>query len=75
VDPNDLQEVKEYQAFYEFIETIREGTAASGVVEKIMPFGVVVDLSYPYLGLIDIGHSPFNGGERLPHDFADKKSR
>ncbi len=72
VDPDDLQKINDYKAFYEFIETLREGTVVSGLVGATVGFCVIVDLSCPYPGLIDIGHTHFNGGERLPYNFADK---
>jgi transcriptional accessory protein Tex/SPT6 len=72
IDPEDLKLVTEYEAFYQFIETLKEGTVITGKVEAVVGFGVFVDLSCPYPGLIDIGHTHFNRGDRLPIDFADK---
>lgn len=68
--PSDTSqsEIEEYKHFYSFIESIETGDLKIGKVEKVMPFGIFVDLSIPYLALIDIGHSEFNGGERLPLD-------
>ncbi len=71
-DPDDLKQVSDYQAFYRVIETLKEGTVTQGVIKWVVRFGVFVDLSCPYLGLIDIGHTYFNGGARLPYDFEDK---
>jgi len=67
-----LQQVSHYQAFYQFIETLQEGTITTGVVEAIVPFGMFIDLGYPYPGLVDIGHTDFNRGNRLPIDFMER---
>ncbi|QHT70965.1 S1 RNA-binding domain-containing protein [Rhodocytophaga rosea] len=72
VDQEDLKLVEEYQAFYQVIKTLKEGTITSGVVKAIVPFGIFVDLGYPYQGVVDIGHTDFNGGDRLPIDFIEK---
>jgi hypothetical protein len=71
-DPDDLRQTGDYQAYYRFIETLTEGTVIEGIITGVVGFGVFVDLSGPYPGLIDIGHTHFNGGKRLPYDFGDR---
>lgn len=68
--PTDLnqQRIQEYKEFYKFIEENKEGQKVKGIVKKVMPFGLFVDFQSPFLGLIDIGHSSFNGGKKLPYD-------
>lgn len=70
-NPNDLDEteIKLYEDFYHLIATIKEGTKLKGKILKVNPFGIFVDLNFPFIGLIDIGHSNFNEGEKLPKDF------
>jgi hypothetical protein len=69
--PDDLNEteIKLYEDFYDLIATIKEGTKLKGKILKVNPFGIFVDLNFPFIGLIDIGHSNYNGGEKLPSDF------
>ncbi|MGE0757217.1 MAG: hypothetical protein AB7O38_09360 [Pirellulaceae bacterium] len=68
--PSDLKSstIKEWRDFYDYVHTLSIGREISGVVQKAMPFGWFVDIGSPYIGLIDIGHSSFNGGRPLPVD-------
>ena len=68
--PSDLRksEIEKFKDFYSFIEKLEVGTIKTGKVEKIRPYGIFVDLTWPYPALIDIGHSDFNRGEKLPYD-------
>jgi hypothetical protein len=44
------------------------GREVIGTVKVICPFGIFVDLGSEFLGLIDVGHSHFGSGVRLPKD-------
>ncbi len=68
--PSELKSstIKEWQDFYAYVHTLSIGREMTGVVQKSMPFGLFVDIGSPYTGLIDIGHSSFNGGHPLPFD-------
>ena len=68
--PSDLKSstIEEWRGFYAYVHTLSIGREISGVVQKAMPFGLFVDICSPYIGLIDIGHSSFNGGHPLPID-------
>lgn len=68
--PSDLDEkqIQGYREFYKYVESIPEGTQKTGTVKLVKPFGIFVDLSLPFIGLIDIGHISFNGGKKLPYD-------
>ncbi len=44
------------------------GREVIGTVKAICPFGIFVDLDTEFLGLIDVGHSHFGPGVRLPKD-------
>lgn len=63
--------IQEWQAFYDFIETLEMGSEITGIVSSTKPFGIFVNIcSSPYIGLIDVGHDRFNGGDRLPDDIS-----
>jgi ribosomal protein S1 len=64
------QSVEEWQAYYEFIDTLELGTKVRGVVTSSKAFGIFVDIGAPYIGLIDVGHDRFNEGDRLPDDMS-----
>lgn len=66
--PRDLQSatIREWQAFYDYVDTLTIGNQVMGVVAKAMPFGLFVNIGSSYLGLIDIGHKQFNLGRALP---------
>jgi ribosomal protein S1 len=68
--PKDLEQstIQEYKKFYDYIENNKEGQIVVGIVKKVMPFGLFVDLGSEFTGLIDIGHSDFNNGKKLPYD-------
>lgn len=68
--PSDLAEeqVQAWDAFYQFLDTIKLGAVVHGTVVKAMPFGLLVDIDEPYEGLIDIGFAPNDRGSRLPRD-------
>jgi hypothetical protein len=65
--PKDLHPttIKEYQQYYPFIEENQEGKIVEGIVTKSTPFGLFVDIGSQFMGLIDVGHSNFNRGEKL----------
>jgi molybdopterin-binding protein len=69
IHQSDFQKIKEYQDFYEFIENINEREILKGKVVKVTPCGLFINLGWPYLGLIDIGHISFNKGKQLPLNF------
>jgi hypothetical protein len=71
--PSDVNEneIKLYKEFYEFVGKNEEGTHIKGIVKKVEPFGLFVDIGVPFIGLIDIGHTSFNQGKRLPYDQMD----
>jgi hypothetical protein len=61
--------IKKYQDFYHAIESLEEGMIVEGKVAALPRFGIFVDLDIPStIGLIDIGHTSFNGGIQLPQD-------
>ncbi len=68
--PSDLKSstIEEWRVFYAYVHTLSIGREISGVVQTATPFGLFVDIGSPYIGLIDIGHSSFNGGHPLPFD-------
>lgn len=68
--PSDLQEstIRKWQQYYEYIDSLTVGSIIMGVVKGVKPFGLFVDIGGPYTALIDIGHTSFNGGTRLPRD-------
>ncbi|WP_125916713.1 hypothetical protein [Hymenobacter coccineus] len=68
-DTNAAQ-VEKFRDFYKFIDGLEVGAVVKGKVEKVVPFGVFINFSTPYIGLIDIGHIEFNGGKQLPGDFS-----
>jgi S1 RNA binding domain len=71
--PSGLEEteIQLYKDFYEVVETIKEGTVIEGKISKVVPFGLFVELeNCPFIGLIDIGHSDFNRGKKLPINFS-----
>lgn len=70
--PSDLdeKEIQNYTHFYDFIEKNIEGKNIDGIVKKVMPFGIFVDIGSEFIGLIDIGHSSFNLGKKLPDDLS-----
>jgi ribosomal protein S1 len=70
--PHDLKSetIAEWADYYAHIATLSVGGQVTGLVQRAMPFGLFVDIGLPYVGLIDIGHTAFNSGRRLPHDNA-----
>ncbi len=70
INSSDLQKVEEYQRFYEFINNHKEGEILLGTVKKVVPFGIFIDLGYPYIGLIDGGHC--DNFKKLPQNFVEK---
>jgi hypothetical protein len=68
--PSDLSEttIKEWQLYYDFIDTIEIGIIVTGTVSSSQPFGLFVDIGAPYIGLIDVGHTRFNRGDPLPDE-------
>ena len=71
--PSDLQEstIRKWKQYYDYIASLTVGDAVSGAVESTMPFGLLVNIGGPFLGLIDIGHVKINGGVQLPYDASD----
>lgn len=71
--PKDLSSASicAWQKYYDFIESLTVGSTITGAVVRVEPFGLFVDIGGPFHGLIDIGHSEFNGGVRLPRDTAE----
>ena len=71
--PHDLrpETIADWANYYAYIESLNLGDQTTGFVKQAMPFGLFVDLGSPYVGLIDIGHSPFSGGQRLPYDYEE----
>lgn len=63
--------MESYQQYYAYIDTLKEGQIVNGVVEKVMPFGLFVNIGSPFIGLIDIGHIDFNRGKQLSYDQSD----
>lgn len=70
--PHDLlpKTIAAWAAYYAYIDTLTIGSLVTGRVIKVQPFGLFVDIGGPYPGLIDIGHTDFNQGVRLPRDYA-----
>ena len=68
--PSDLKRstIQEWQDFYAYVDTLSPGMEVMGVVERVEPFGLFVNIGSPYIGLIDIGHTAFNRGHALPYD-------
>ncbi|OJJ15377.1 hypothetical protein BKI52_38840 [marine bacterium AO1-C] len=71
--PSDLEqtEIDKFKSFYRFAEENEEGKRVTGVVKKAMPFGLFVDIGSSFIGLIDIGHTSFSRGEKLPYKNSD----
>jgi ribosomal protein S1 len=72
VDKKDFENVEDSKLFYQTIDNLKENEIIEGTVLQVRSFGIFIDLSLPFLGLIDIGHIDFNKGERLPRDFSEK---
>jgi hypothetical protein len=62
--------IQGWQSYYDFIETLEIGSEITGLVTSIKAFGIFVDIGAPYIGLIDVGHDRFSGGDRLPDDMS-----
>lgn len=60
--------ILKWQQYYDYIDTLTIGSIITGVVKGVNPFGLWVDIGGPYTALIDFGHTPFNGGAKLPLD-------
>jgi hypothetical protein len=71
--PKDLKDttIRKWRQYYDFIDTLTIGSEITGIVKRVMPFGLFVDIGSPFEGLIDIGHVGINGGRQLPRDLAD----
>lgn len=71
--PKDLDpvQIQEFKDFYEFTKKNIEGGEINGIVKKVMPFGLFIDIDSQFFGLIDIGHSSFNKGEKLPCNYSE----
>jgi hypothetical protein len=71
--PNDLSEatIRKWRDYYDYIGSLAIGAEITGRVQRVMPFGLFVNIGGPFIGLIDIGHVRFNGGVQLPYDPAD----
>lgn len=41
-----------------------------GIVTRTQAFGLLVDLGTPYIGVIDVGHDRWSGGDPLPDDMS-----
>jgi len=62
-----LERITQFKAFNQFMANTKLGTLITGKIRHTAPFGIFVELdNLPFLGLIDIGHSSFNGGPPLP---------
>jgi ribosomal protein S1 len=68
--PSDISEatIKKWQSYYNFIDTIEIGSIVTGTVASAHPFGLFVNIDAPYFGLVDVGHTRFNGGDPLPDE-------
>lgn len=68
--PKELTEdaIDGWRQFYEYVDTLSVGARIHGVVTESVPFGLLVDIGSPYMGLIDIGHNAFSRGVQLPTD-------
>lgn len=68
--PSDLKvtTIEKWQEYYDYIDTLTVGSTITGIVEKVEPYGIFVNIGSPFIGLIDIGHFQFNGGVRLPRN-------
>ncbi len=64
------ENIQEWQTFYNFIETLEIGSEITGIVSSVKPFGIFVDIGGPYIGLVDVGHYRFSGGDLLPDDMS-----
>jgi hypothetical protein len=71
--PSDLNDsaIQKWKQYYDYIESLSVGSEVTGVVEKAMPFGLLVNIGGPFPGLIDVGHTPINGGVQLSCDVSD----
>jgi len=71
--PKDLSEttIRKWREYYDYIGSLAIGSIITGTVERVVPFGLFVNIGGPFIGLIDIGHLRFNGGVQLPFDPAD----
>jgi transcriptional accessory protein Tex/SPT6 len=71
--PSDIstESIQKWQLYYDFIDTLEIGSEIQGTVSSSQPFGIFVDISAPYIGLIDVGHTGFSGGDPLPQNRLD----
>ncbi len=66
--PSDTsqQSIEAWRAYYDFIDTLKLDSRVRGTVTRIQAFGLFVDIGAPYIGLVDVGHSRWSGGDPLP---------
>lgn len=67
--PSDFLENKllEYRNYYRFIEQHRLGEMLTGIVKEIRDWGILVDLSIPFLGVIKVVQPyKFDSAKTLP---------
>lgn len=71
--PCELAEsrIDQWRRYYEYIDTINVGNTVSGIVHRIEPFGLFVDIGSEFIGLIDIGHARMVSTPRLPYRQSD----
>jgi hypothetical protein len=70
--PSDLSPttIQAWQDYYDYLDSLEIGQIIKGIVASCKPFGILVNLGSDYLGVIDVGHSRFNGGDVLPDDMS-----
>ena len=68
--PADLKEerIEEYREFHRQLDNIGVWGIITATVQAIVHFGIFVDAGLLYPGLIDIGHTRWISGHRLPKD-------
>ena len=63
--------IEQWRRYYEFIDTISIGDEVTGIVKRMEPFGLFVDIGSEFIGLIDVGHAQMVSTSRLPYEQSD----
>lgn len=71
--PCELAEsrIKQWRRYYEYIDSIEIGDTIAGIVQRMEPFGLFVDVGCEFIGLIDIGHGQMISTQPLPYEQSD----
>jgi hypothetical protein len=71
--PGELADtrIEQWRRYYEFIDTISIGDEVTGIVKRMEPFGLFVDIGSEFIGLIDVGHARMVSTSCLPYEQSD----